>query len=144
MEALEAYDDNPLGPGGAGYPDYEGMDPDLADDYYGRGMHDGYDRGGMHESFGAGLMDTYGRGINDTMYTEDMSTDYETLLMQQGGEKPLKRKASGTATYLTTTEMNPKLKGKELPLLKELEEPEIQYFAPPFNLDSPEVSISNH
>eukprot|EP00884_Botryococcus_braunii_P014733 jgi/Botrbrau1/23260/Bobra.0102s0005.1 len=136
VEALEAYDDNPVGHGGGGYPDYDGMEPDLGDEYYGRGMPDAYDRGGVHETFGAGLMDTYGRGINDTMFTEESSLDYDALLMHQS-EKPLKRKASGT--FMTTGEMNPKLKGKDLPLLKELDEQDVQYCAAPFNLDSPEV-----
>jgi hypothetical protein len=134
VEALEAYDDNPMMHGPSGY--HEGLEPDLGDDYFMGMLPEAYDRGGMHESFGGGLMDTYGRGINDTMFTEESSVDYETLLMH-GNEKSLKRKASGT--FMTTGEMNPKLKGKDLPLLKELDEPDMQYCAAPFNLDSPEV-----
>ncbi len=80
--------------GAPGYLDYDGLDGDVGDDYYARGMNDMYDRSGMHESFGPGLMDTYGRGINDTMFTEesDPSGDYETLLMERNEKSMMKRK----------------------------------------------------
>jgi hypothetical protein len=46
---------------------------------------------------------------------------------------------SGGLLTTVASEMNPKLKGKDLPLLKELDEADLQYAAAPFNIDSPDV-----